>query len=141
MKCLHSTVFDGRNTERACLAVLLGNMHALEWFGGVAALFERVYGLCLFLRVVPGYSIDARRAFPLVFRHSSHGKRFAAERAGQQALQGLDLAPSAILRGLHDTRLEPPHVCDGDWFPCSSGKGDTGIGVPRSNLRKRPDEL
>jgi hypothetical protein len=85
-------------------------MHALEWFGVVAALFERVHGLCLLLRVVPGYSIYARRAFPLVFRHSSHGKRFAAERAGQQALQGLDLAPSAILRGLHDTRLEPTHV-------------------------------
>jgi hypothetical protein len=33
------------------------------------------------------------------------------------------------------------HVCDGDWFPCSSGKDDTAIGVPRSDLRKRPDEL
>jgi hypothetical protein len=33
------------------------------------------------------------------------------------------------------------HLCDGDWFACSRGKGDTGIGVPRSDLRKRPDEL
>jgi len=34
----------------------------------------------------------------------------ATKRVGQQVLQGLDLAPSALLCCLHDTGLEPPHI-------------------------------
>jgi hypothetical protein len=41
--------------------------------------------------------------------HSSYSKRFAAERVGEQALQGFDLVPPARLCCLHDTRLEPAH--------------------------------
>src|SRR3712207_7324715 len=50
------------------------------------------------------------RSFALIFRHSPHGKRFAAKRVGEQALQGFNLTPSAFLSCLHDTRLEPTHV-------------------------------
>src|SRR5262245_27972836 len=45
----------------------------------------------------------------IVFRHPSDSKSFAAERVGQEMLQGSYLAPSARLHCLHNTRLEPPH--------------------------------
>ena len=45
----------------------------------------------------------------IVFRHPSNRKGFAAERVGQEMLQGPYLAPSARLHCLHNTRLEPPH--------------------------------
>ena len=38
-----------------------------------------------------------------------HGQGFAAERVGEQSLQGFHLAPPARLYCLHDTRLEPTH--------------------------------
>ena len=47
---------------------------------------------------------------PSLFVTRLHGKGFAAERVGQQMLQGMHLAPSSRLHCLHDTRLEPPHV-------------------------------
>src|SRR5439155_2703829 len=57
----------------------------------------------------PADLVHARRVLALVFRHSSHGQDPAAVRVGQQALQGFDLAPPALLCRLHDTRLEPAH--------------------------------
>lgn len=47
---------------------------------------------------------------PSILRHSTNGHGLAAERAGEQALQGFDLVPPPRLRRLHDTRLEPTHV-------------------------------
>ena len=61
----------------------------------------------------PNHLVHTRRAFALVFRHPLDGKGFAAERVGQQALQGVHLAPSAFLRRLDDTRLKPTHVLVG----------------------------
>ena len=72
----------------------------------------------------PGFPedfIDARGVLPLVFCHSSYGKSLAAERVGQQVLQGLHLVPLTFLRCLNDTRLQPTHVLVG---------GRPGDGVP-----------
>jgi hypothetical protein len=52
----------------------------------------------------------------LILCHPSYGKGFAAERVGQQMLQGFHLTPSACLYCLHDTDLEPTHVV-GDSSP------------------------
>src|SRR5438876_6071103 len=71
---------------------------------------EFVYGLYLLLWGVPNFSVHTRGFLALVFRHSPHGQNFAAERVGQQALQGSHLAPSAFLHRLHDTHLESAHV-------------------------------
>src|SRR5216683_2438139 len=68
---------------------------------------ERLYCRCFLLRGVPGFPVHPRCSPPVVFRHSFDGKGFAAKRVGQQTLQGFHLAPSAFLRCLHDTRLEP----------------------------------
>jgi hypothetical protein len=46
----------------------------------------------------------------LVFGHSSDGESFAAERVGQQALEGFHLSPLVFLCCLDDTRLEPTHI-------------------------------
>src|SRR2546429_3073547 len=53
------------------------------------------------LPIFPNFSVT-RGFLALVFRHSPHGQNFAAERVGQQALQGSHLAPSAFLHRLHD---------------------------------------
>jgi len=45
----------------------------------------------------------------VVLRHPFDSKGFAAKRVGQQALQGARLVVLAVLRRLHDTRLEPTH--------------------------------
>ena len=72
-------------------------------------------------RSTPGVSLA------LILRHSLDGNGLAAERVGQQVLQGFDLAPSAFLRCLHDTGLEPTHVAVGgrpvDGVPAFLGVG------------------
>lgn len=72
-------------------------------------LLERVCRRKFLRRAIPDDSINTRRAFALVFGHSSHRERFGAERVGQQVLQGFDFALPAGLCGLHNTRLEPTH--------------------------------
>src|SRR4029077_7668217 len=62
------------------------------------------------LRCVPNFAVHTWGFLALVFCHSSNGESFAAIRAGQQALQGLHLAPSAFLRRLRDTHLESANV-------------------------------
>src|SRR6266487_611740 len=76
----------------------------------IPSLPERGYGRCFLLGSVPNHLVYSWGSTPFVFRHSSHGKSLAAVRVGQQTLQGFDLAPSAFLRCLHNTRLEPKHV-------------------------------
>jgi hypothetical protein len=76
----------------------------------VTSLLERAYGLCLLVWDIPDVLVYPSCLFALVFRHSSHGKGFAAKRVGQQALQSVDFAPSAFLCCLDDTRLEPTHI-------------------------------
>jgi hypothetical protein len=76
----------------------------------ISSLLERLYSVCLLFWRIPDLSVDSRRIFALVFRHSSYGKNFPAERVGEQMLQGFHFAPSAFLCCLDDTRLEPTHI-------------------------------
>jgi hypothetical protein len=76
----------------------------------IASLVQACYRLRFLLRRVPHFSVHARRPFASVLCHPSHGQGFAAERVGQEPLQGFHLAPSPFLYRLHDTRLEPPYV-------------------------------
>ena len=46
---------------------------------------------------------------PSTVKLGSYSKSFAAERVGQQVLQGLYLVPLTGLRCLNDTRLQPTH--------------------------------
>src|SRR5437667_4245274 len=99
------------DTERAHrLTVRFRDVYTSEGLRLIAPALEFVYGLYLLLWGVPNFSVHTRGFLALVFRHSPHGQNFAAERVGQQALQGSHLAPSAFLHRLHDTHLESAHV-------------------------------
>src|SRR5215468_9758101 len=71
---------------------------------------QGVYRLCFLLRGVPERSIHPRCSFAWIFGHSLHCDCSAAQRMGQETLQGLHLAPSPGLTRLYDTPLEPTHV-------------------------------
>src|SRR5512135_932768 len=73
----------------------------------VSSLGERLDGFCFLFRRFPGVPIHAGGSFASVFRHSSDSKSLAAERVGEQALQGFHPAPLACLSRLRDTGLEP----------------------------------
>src|SRR5215470_17636916 len=68
-----------------------------------------LYSASFLLRGVPDDAVHTRGLLAIVFRHPSDGESFAAERVGQEMLQGSDLAPPTCLHCLHHTRLEPPH--------------------------------
>src|ERR687887_1254003 len=106
---LHCSVLHCRDTQRPFLPMRLRDIHPSQRQGFVAFLLHLVYGHPLFFRVFPGDVIDARGVLALVFCHSSYGKSLAAERMGQQVLQGLHLVPLTGLRCLNDTRLQPTH--------------------------------
>lgn len=86
-----------------------------------------VHGARFLLRGLPADAIDPRGLVPVVFRHPFDGKGFAAERVGEQMLQGTYLTPSSRLHRLHHTRLEPPHrAVHGvpiDGMPCGAVVG------------------
>ncbi len=128
VECLVRPVDHGGNAEMSELAVLLGDRDAAERLGMVAAAAKAGNGGSFAGGGVPSLSIYSRCSFARRFCHSSHRQGFGAERAGQQALQGFDLAPSAFLDCLHDTRLEPTnHAIDlapGDGVPVGRAVGD-----------------
>jgi len=107
---LHRAIFHRRDAQWARLAIRFRDIRAPQRAGLVASLSQPTYGRRFLCGRVPGHSVHARCPFALVFRHPSHGKGFAAERMGQQVLQGFDLAESAFLPRLHDTCLEATHV-------------------------------
>src|SRR5258708_13132668 len=72
--------------------------------------FIKPIAIVLLRGCVPGNSVHPRSATSSIFRHSPDGKKLAAERVGEQMLQGSHLVPSALLRCLYDTRLEPTHI-------------------------------
>src|SRR5260370_14981527 len=110
VECLHRPAPDARNAQRTLFAVSLGDIDTSERLRMIPSLPERGYGRCFLLGSVPNHLVYSWGSTTFVFRHSSHGKSLAAVRVGQQTLQGFDLAPSAFLRCLHNTRLEPTHV-------------------------------
>jgi hypothetical protein len=71
---------------------------------------QRLDGCHLLFRRFPDFSINAGRSFAGVFRHSPHGKGFAAQRAGSETLQGFHLTPFLFLSRLRDTSLEPTNI-------------------------------
>ena len=106
---LHRPVIHCRDAERSQLAVALLDVDASKRQGTIPPLFQRGCGLHLTPRRVPQNAVHTRGSFAGVFGHPPHSERLAAERVGQEALQGFHLAPPPSLRRLHDTRLEPPH--------------------------------
>src|SRR4029450_7277744 len=98
-----------RNAQRTFLPVGFRDVHASQREGFVPSSLHLVYGHSFAFRVFPEDFIDARGVLALVFCHSSYGKSLAAERMGQQVLQGLHLVPLTGLRCLNDTRLQPTH--------------------------------
>src|SRR5262249_52676416 len=92
------------------------DIHPSQRPGSIAFLLHLVYGHPLFFRVFPENFIDSRSVLALVFCHSSHSKSLAAERVGQQVLQGLHLVPLPGLHCLNDTRLQPTLILR-DRFP------------------------
>ncbi len=99
-----------RDAEGTPFSVRLGDIHAAQRLRVIAAPLQRVQRPFLRLGSVPEHLIHPGRVLALVLRHSSHGERFAAERVGEQMLQGARLVPSPFLRRLHDPCLEPTHV-------------------------------
>src|SRR5947209_5942512 len=79
---LHGSVLHGRNREWPLSTIALRDIHAPEWLRLVASWLQVAYGSCFLLRRVPDDLVHAWGFLALVFRHSSHGKGFAAERVG-----------------------------------------------------------
>ena len=90
-------------------AITLRHVDAPERASAIASLPQFSDGACFLLRGIPHTTVNPRGLPAIVVRHPLHGKGFAAERVGQEVLQGTDLAPSSRLHCLHNTRLEPPH--------------------------------
>src|SRR5690349_17725632 len=55
------------------------NVHPPQRLRMVTSLLERLYGLCLLFWSIPNVFVYSRGDLALIFRHSSHGKGFAAE--------------------------------------------------------------
>src|SRR5712691_883597 len=106
---LHGSILHCRDTQRTFLPVGFRDVHASQREGFVTSSLHLVYGHSFAFRVFPDDFIDPRSVLALVFCHSSYSKGLAAQRMGQQVLQGLYLVPLTGLRCLNDTRLQPTH--------------------------------
>ena len=95
VQSLHGSIMHRGNRQgtQATRATVFRNVDAPKRLGAVAPLPQVCHGACFLLRRVPDDSIDTRRPFTLVARHSLDSNRFAAERVGQQMLQGSHLTP------------------------------------------------
>ena len=102
-----------QDTQGAFLAIGLGDVGSARRLSPIAALAQGENTLRFLKGRVPQNPIHTWSPFASVFCHSSNGQSFAAKRVGQQMLQGFDLAPSAFLYRLHNTRLEPSDVAVG----------------------------
>src|SRR5271165_4226002 len=127
VESLHGPVSHTRNTKGSQFSRVFGNIHAPQRFWLVASLPQGVYGGYFLARRRPGYPVDAGSCLATICRHPFDGNGLAAERVSQQALQGFDLVPPAVLCCLHDTRLEAAHSTFGlapvDMVPVVSSVG------------------
>src|SRR5215469_17009731 len=87
VKRLHRSPFHDGNAQRTLLAVFLGEVYSPQGLGTVVPLPEPGDGVDLLTWSVPNDCVHSWGVLALVFRHSSDGKSFAAERVGQQTLQ------------------------------------------------------
>src|SRR5215813_277815 len=106
---LYPSILHCRDTQRTFLPMRFRDIHASQRQGFIAFLLHLVYGHPLCFRVFPDDCIDSRSVLALVLCHPSYSKSLAAERVGQQVLQGVHLVPLTGLRCLNDTRLQPTH--------------------------------
>jgi hypothetical protein len=88
-------------------------MDAPKRLGMIAPLPERVDGVDLLVGSIPSHLVYSWGMFALVFCHPSHRKCLAAERVGQEPLQGFHLTPSLVLSCLDDACLKPSHILIG----------------------------
>src|SRR5712691_11129132 len=127
---LHRTIVHRRDRQRtlATRAICLRNVDAPKRQGAIATLPECLDGARFLCRGVPHHIVDPWGLAAIVVRHSFDGSRFAAERVGQQMVQGTHLAPSFGLHRLHHTCLGPPDLpVDGvpmDSVPCHRAVGE-----------------
>ncbi|OQC73322.1 MAG: hypothetical protein BWX44_01534 [Spirochaetes bacterium ADurb.Bin001] len=95
-------------------------------------------------RSVPPNVVHACGAFALIFRHPFYSQGFAAERVGQQPLQGFHLAPATFPCGLHDTGLQPSDLVSTlvpvDLLPVLGRAGGCTRGRVHVHLRFPPRE-
>ena len=82
VKSLHTPAFHDGNTQRTLFAVFLRDVNSPQWLGMVVPLPQRVDGIDLLVGSIPDDLVYSWGVLALVFRHSSDGKGFAAERVG-----------------------------------------------------------
>ena len=111
----------------------------------IAAPSQCIYGLVSGRRSAPDRSVHSRRVLALIVRHSLYGQRSAAERVGQQPLQGFHLAVTAFLCCLDDTRLQSPDLLltlrPVDLFPLSCRAGGCTHRLLHVHLRFPPAKI
>jgi len=96
VKRLHGSVLHRGDAQGAQLPVRFGDVYSPKWQRLVTVSLQRVYGSPLAPRRGPGDLVHTGRVLAWVLRHPLHGKGLAAERVGQQALQGFHSAPPAF---------------------------------------------
>ena len=142
---LHGSIFHRRETQGALCPVWFRDRHAPQWEGLIPSVPQFVYGHPLTLRVFPRSLVNPWSVLAWVFCHASDGKGSAAERVGEQGLQGWHLVPRASLRCLNDTCLQPTHrLIDRfpwDGMPVCRGVGDSTSREFRRHLHRPLDRF
>ena len=141
VKCLHGPVGEGRNAQRPQLrwVAAFRNVDTSQRLRLIAAATQFAEGKRLQHRSIPYFVVDSGSGRTLVGGHSQDGHGPASQRVGEQINQCVDLVPSARLRSLHDTRLEPTgravNLPPVDGVP-AHGKagGRTSGGLPRRQI-------
>jgi hypothetical protein len=124
---LHGAGVHRGDAQGAPRAVTLGTRHASQWTGMRAPASPRVDGPRLLSWGGPCLPSPPWGPVAVLFRHPSAGQGLTAERVGEEMGHGVDRAPSAHLRCLHETGLEPTHV-PVDRVPVALGPGPRGVG-------------
>jgi len=109
MQRLHRSIFQRRNPERPCLAVLLRNVDAPEGQRPITARSDRPNGFHLGPRGGPEFLVHSRGSSAFVFRYPPNVNSLAGKRARQEPLQCFHPAPVLLLNRLRDTTLQPPY--------------------------------
>src|SRR5262249_15460362 len=107
VESLHGSIRHGGNPETSPFSVALGDVDPAERLRSITVPAQGGESGRLGLRCVPEDSVHTGGLRTRIVDHSQDGQSPASERVREQIDQGLDLIPSALRDGLHDTRLEP----------------------------------
>src|SRR5262245_6855500 len=101
-----------RNAERSLFRRVRAfrDIHPPQRLGLIPMPTEGAESSGLLLRGVPDVAVGSRSRSTRIGGHSENGRGAATVRVGEQINQCLDFTPSALLRRLHDTRLEPTNI-------------------------------